>query len=276
MRRTPSVFAGLLLGMLVAVNTVAVNTDEFDYFEANRQLIRNGVQSVLTCNGLFTSRRSLGQVFDQELAYLPDRLGDASGGNYSVDGASRTVSVGGGDDGPAIWTVFREGIGCVVMAPGMGKEAIDSLPTIKLPPPEADPATLPWPDGDLVEPAPMADGVSADALQAASDWAFNRATPEQDTISLLIVHGGRIVHERYAPGFDMHTRTRTWSTAKSIAATLIGMQVDAGKLALDAPLDIDWLPPLGAADKDPRDAITLRHVLHMSSGLYPVDSFGME
>ena len=33
---------------------------------------------------------------------------------------------------------------------------------------------------------------------------------------------------------------------------------------------------MAVEEQDPRDAITLRHVLHMSSGLYPVDSFGME
>jgi hypothetical protein len=41
------------------------------------------------------------------------------------------------------------------------------------------------------------------ALQAASDWAFDRPTPEQSTISLLVVYKGDIVHERYADGFDM-------------------------------------------------------------------------
>jgi CubicO group peptidase (beta-lactamase class C family) len=53
------------------------------------------------------------------------------------------------------------------------------------------------------------------------------------TLSLLVVHDGNIIHERYAPGVDMSTRTRTWSMAKSIAATLIGMLVDQGKMALD-------------------------------------------
>jgi CubicO group peptidase (beta-lactamase class C family) len=47
-------------------------------------------------------------------------------------------------------------------------------------------------------------------------------------------------------------------------------------LSLDAPLGFDWLPEATAAETDPRNKITLRHALHMSSGLYPVDSFGME
>ncbi|MDX1566555.1 MAG: serine hydrolase, partial [Longimicrobiales bacterium] len=96
---------------------------------------------------------------------------------------------------------------------------------------------------------------------------------------------GQIIHERYAPGFDATTRTRTWSTAKSIAATLIGILVDQGRLSLDEPLGIEWGPDgVGrgdarggsAADTDPRNAITLRHVLNMSSGLVPVDDGGME
>ena len=49
-----------------------------------------------------------------------------------------------------------------------------------------------------------------------------------------------------------------------------------GELSLDAPLGFDWLPEVTASETDPRNRITLRHALHMSSGLYPVDSFGME
>jgi CubicO group peptidase (beta-lactamase class C family) len=252
---------------------------DVDYFEANRKMIRNGVQAVLACNGLFTSNRSLAQVFDQELAYLDyprfgGTVGNAEGGNYRVDREHQMVSVGGDSDGVAIAAAFREGIGCVVMSPGMGVDAIESLPSLELP--QRDVSDVPWPDGDLVTDTQLSPDVSATALQAASDWAFSRDNPEQDTVSLLIVHHGKIVHERYAPGFDVYTRTRTWSTAKSIAATLIGMQVDADALDLDAALPVEWLPGLPGEGPDPRSAITLRHVLHMSSGLYPVDSFGME
>jgi CubicO group peptidase (beta-lactamase class C family) len=91
-----------------------------------------------------------------------------------------------------------------------------------------------------------------------------------------VVHRGRIIHERYAPGVDVTTRTRTWSTAKSIAATLFGMLADQGKLSLDEPLGFGWLPQARGSVRDPRSAITLRHVLNMSSGLETVDNGGLE
>jgi len=75
-----------------------------------------------------------------------------------------------------------------------------------------NPAEIPWPDGDRTGDNPLPAGVDATALQAASDWAFNRESPEQVTLSLLIVKGGQIIHERYAPGVDVTTRTRTWSS----------------------------------------------------------------
>ncbi len=208
-------------------------TQAVDYFEANRAMIRNGVQAVLTCNGLFTSERTLDQVFAEELAYLGERvIGTASDGNYSVDLNRKGVLVGGGADGAQIGAVFREGIGCVVMPPGMALEATASFPSLPFAELPSDLESVPWPLGDQI-PAPVLPAVRMAEVQAVSDWAFNRVSPEQVTVSLLIVEGGQIIHERYAPGFDRHTKTRTWSTAKSIAATLIGMRIDEGALTLD-------------------------------------------
>ena len=261
---------------LLAIGLSSSSYADYDYFESNRQMIRNGVQAVLSCNGLFTSNRSVDQVFQNELAYLGDRvIGDASGGNYSVNTTNKRVGVGGGNDGERIHAIFREGIGCVVTPPNWDLADNDSLPTIDLSY-RSPSSQLPWPMGDVVESKPLPPGIDEAALGKAEQWAFERDTPEQNTVSLLVVHKGDIVLERYADGFDRTTRTRTWSTAKSIAATLIGMKVDAGELSLDAPLGFDWLPEVTAAESDPRNRITLRHALHMSSGLYPVDSFGME
>lgn len=264
----------VLITALMIFNTA--QADEFDYFSANRDMIRNGVQAVLTCNGLFTSERTLQQVFDEELALLPNKIGTAKGGNYQIDKDNKLVQIGGDSDGIAITAVFREGIGCVVMAPNQSVADIDSLPKIDIPKPETNPEKILWPDGDLLAEEPLSKAVDPVALKAASDWAFDRESPEQKTLGLLVVHKGKLIHERYAHGVTMHTRTRTWSTAKSIAATLFGMLVDEGKMELDEPLAIEWLPTLSDSKDDPRDEITLRHVLNMSSGLYPVDSFGME
>ena len=74
----------------------------------------------------------------------------------------------------------------------------------------------------------------------------------------------------------LNQSARTWSTAKSIAATLFGVLVDQCQLSLDKPLGFDWLPRVRGESKDPRSAITLRHVLNMSSGLGTVDNGDLE
>lgn len=255
----------------------ADQVDRYDYFIAERQMIRNGVQAVLMCNGLFTSHRTREQVFAQELRYLDDPVGTAAGGAYEIEQKTSSVVVGGGAEGTAIRAAFREGIGCVVMAPDQTVAQIPELPRISRQPPKMDPQHVDWPDGDRLPRAPASCGEGeTKGLCAAAHWAFNRDTPEQVTLSLLVVHKGELVLERYAEGVDYTTRTRTWSTAKSIAVTLIGMLVREGKMSLDSPLGTKWLPELTGQKADPRDTILLRNVLNMSSGLFPVDSFGME
>lgn len=263
------------LTLLVVGPLAAQQEESYDYWAHNREMIQRGVHAILMCNGLFTSDRSVEQVFDQELKYSRYAEGNAEEGAYEVDWDRKGVAIGAEGDVPVMRAAFREGIGCVSMAPDQTFADIDGLPILETPPPPGDPADIAWPMGDRVDAIQVPAGVDATALQAASDWAFDRESPEQVTLSLMVVHNGRIIHERYAPGVDMHTRTRTWSTAKSIAVSLIGMLVDEGRMALDEPLDIDWLPALRSPDADPRNSITLRHVLNMSSGLEPVDN-GME
>ena len=264
-------------GLLVlAAPALAQTQSSFDYWQFNREMIRRGQQAVFMCNGLFVSNRTLEQVFEQELAYLREPVGTAAGGDYVVDSDRRAVAIGKPDGVPVMRAAFRDGIGCVVLAPDQTFDDIDDLPILTLPPPAGDPATIPWPDGDKLEDAPLPAIIDQAALQAASDWAFDRVSPEQVTLSLVVVHDGRLVHERYAPGVTMETRTRTWSTAKSIAATLIGILVDRERLSLDAPLGFPWHPEADADDHDPRSTITLRNLLNMSSGLYPIDNSNLE
>ena len=170
----------------------ASQADNFDYFSANRGMIRNGVQAVLTCNGLFTSQRSLEQVFAQELAYIKEPVGTVDGGNYRIDVSNKFVSVGGDDDGHQVSAVFRKGIGCVVLGPQQTLEHVEKLPSINIPESNVDRSKIPWPQGDLLVASEPASGVDQEALKAASEWAFVRDSQEQDTLSLIVLHKGQI------------------------------------------------------------------------------------
>lgn len=268
-------FAALAFALTVQP-AYAQQDESYDYWRPQREMIRYGQQAVFMCNGIFTGERSLEQVFDQELAFLPSPVGTPRGGDYVVDWDREAVAIGAAGGTPIMRAAYREGIGCVIMAPDQTFEDIADLPELTMPPPPGDPATIAWPDGDLVEDMSLPSGVDAAALEAASEWAFDRESPEQVTLSLMVVHRGRILHERYAPGVEISTKTRTWSTAKSIASTLIGMMVDEGRMSLDEPLGIEWLPEARSPETDPRNAITLRNVLQMSSGLETIDNRGME
>ncbi|MGI9626516.1 MAG: serine hydrolase domain-containing protein [Longimicrobiales bacterium] len=268
-------FPVALLIALVPASLTGQQSESYDYWQFDRELIQRGVQGILMCNGLFTSNRTLEQVFDQELAYVEDPIGTAAGGDYEVDWERKAVAIGSPGEVPTMRAAFRDGVGCVAMAPDQTFDDIDDLPALRTPPMAGDPNDIAWPMGDLVEEQPLPQGLDGAALAAASDWAFDRESEEQVTLSLLVLKEGRIIHERYAPGVDVATKTRTWSTAKSIAVTLMGMLVDEGRMALDEPLGFDWLPEARSPATDPRNEITLRHVLNMSSGLYPVDN-GLE
>jgi CubicO group peptidase (beta-lactamase class C family) len=108
---------------------------------------------------------------------------------------------------------------------------------------------------------------SETALRSAVDAIFD-AEDMGSTRALLVLHDGRIVAERYAPGFGPDNRLVSWSMAKTVTAVLIGLLVSDGRLALDAPAPV----PAWSQPGDPRGAITLRQLLTMSSGLDHVES----
>ena len=84
-----------------------------------------------------------------------------------------------------------------------------------------------------------------------------------ETRALVIMHGGIVVAERYAPGYGPDSKLISWSMAKSVTATLVGMMIADGRLALDEPAPIAaWQIP-----GDERRKITIRHLLYMASGL---------
>jgi len=261
-----------VLTAAVLVTAVQQRNDEgYDYFSANAQLISRGQQAFVLCNGLFTSNRSLEEVYRDELRIRKIPLLYPSNGDVQIDRENKTVAVGkpGNDPLPIMRAAYREGFGCIVLSPHQTFDDLDDLPRLETPTLADNLAHISWPDGDLVPEKPAPKELDQAKLEETAKWLFEPTDDAWQTMSLMVVYKGDIVYERYENGADMYTKTRTWSAAKSIASTLIGTLVDQGKLKLDEPLPIDWLP---GSESDPRNKITLRNVLNMSSGLETVDN----
>ncbi len=119
----------------------------------------------------------------------------------------------------------------------------------------------PWPLGDVV----AIDSVPA-GLATAIDGAFVEDDPGgllRNTRAVVVVHGGEVVAERYAPGFDEATPLLGWSMTKSIANAMVGRLLGEGVIG---PVDEPAAVTAWDAD-DPRAAITMEQLLQMRSGL---------
>ncbi|HET8623027.1 MAG TPA: serine hydrolase [Gemmatimonadales bacterium] len=239
-----------------------------------RSSIVAGYHAAFLCSAVFLAQRPAAAVAREELGpALLDQSADSSAElrprRIEIDSAERMTSAvpSLADDpffrGQPRRAVFQQGRGCTLLPPGAGPDAARDLPP---PPPWTPPdvASRPWPAGDLVPSEALPPELDAARLTAAVDSAFvGSAYRPHHTLGVVVVYRGRIVAERYAAGWGMHTQYRTWSTAKSITNTLIGILVGERKLRVDAPAPIaEWRHPL-----DPRGAITIEHLLHMSSGL---------
>lgn len=123
----------------------------------------------------------------------------------------------------------------------------------------------PLPEGD---PQLLVEQAVPPSVRADLDRLFSDRDEMGETRALLILRDGKPVYEAYGPGYGPDSKLISWSMAKSITAVLIGFLVADGRLSLDRPAPVPaWQRP-----GDPRGAITLRHLLHMSSGLDHVEN----
>ena len=120
-------FAGILivLAVLAPGFVTAQQQESYDYWRSQRDMIRYGQQAIFMCNGLFTSNRTIDQVFEQELAYLDQPVGTPNGGDYEIDRARRAVSIGAPGGTPVMRAAFRDGLGCIILAPDQTFEDIE-------------------------------------------------------------------------------------------------------------------------------------------------------
>lgn len=236
------------------------------YLARQAVLVGNGYVAKTVCSGVFVSGRKPQAMRDAEIeANDPGILRLVA---VDVDRSARTVTARFLGLGERV-AVFRGPLGCTLAVDVSTSE----LGSRAIPFAAAPVAPKPWPSGETV--SRRAGGqpyIDRAALAAALDEAFAEPgpNPTRRTRAMVVVHDGEIVAERYAAGYGRESALAGWSMTKSAVNALVGVLVHDGKLALDAPLEV----PEWSAPDDARRAITLRQLLHMSSGLRFSESYG--
>ncbi|MBY6217966.1 serine hydrolase domain-containing protein [Qipengyuania aquimaris] len=159
-----------------------------------------------------------------------------------VSGPVSHVSVEWADDAVPRLAVHQPGAGCSLQPIGAGLSML--------------------PSGSGREAASIPDAVPfRDApLAAAVNRAFQQEGPR--TTAVVVLRDGEMLGERYVADFGPRVPQRTWSVAKSIAATLVGAAIEGGRTTTGRASG------LGGSFADARSKITIDHLLRMASGRY--------
>lgn len=215
--------------------------------------VATGFVANVLCSETFVTGADPARIFAETTAAMPGTglIGWAL--DYRIDRARRNVTVtlfGLGRSHAA----YREGLGCHLDHGG----AVADIP---LPATEAKPSPPSLPE--IAGPSVVAP--QSPQLAAALDRAF--AEPEQPpfrrTKAIVVVRDGQVVAERYANGYGVETPILGFSATKSVMSALTGILVRKGKLTLDQPARIAAWQGAG----DPRQAITVDHLLRHTAGL---------
>jgi hypothetical protein len=242
LRRLALVLAPLLaVGAIVAVLTRRPDT---------AMRVATGLVSHVLCSETFVAGLDPDRTFVETVATTPGVRLLRPGLRYEVDRSRRTVrtTLLGRF---AMEAAYHDGVGCTMVLPGA----------------TAAPAPTPAPVGPAPTPvaeSPTAEPASA-ALRAAVERAFAEPPegPPRGTKAVVVMHQGRIVAERYAPGYGPDTPMLSWSMAKSVVNALVGILVRQGRLSIAGPAPVpEWRDP-----SDPRHPITIEHLMRMDSGL---------
>ncbi|WP_416878564.1 serine hydrolase domain-containing protein [Litorimonas sp.] len=246
--------------LIFAANALAQN----DAPTRQDRALAAGYKAMFTCSATFNGGKTPEQIAQDELNNI---YGDYSAAmaevpEAEIDAAKQMVSVSFADDMPPRLSVWREHLGCTALPQGATFEEAKHLPRVKLKAPKIDPAELAWPMGDRLPNAPLPSGIKSEDLDAAVEKAFQSGFGGA-TSAVLIVQNGRIIAEKYKDGFDKDTSQRTWSVAKSIAASVIGAAQQDGILDVKDKAGLEAWSRKG----DPRAEITVENLLQMASGL---------
>ena len=221
---------------------------------ANGIRVGTAMVSKTLCSGTFVSGVDPDVLYAEAVKPIPGQTLLAKHLRYSVDREKREVT--------ATWrgmfesrAVYYDGFGCMLVHG-------DTPPSALVGGARAGTGGAPSTAGGLV---PLDVQPPSPKLEAALDHAF--AEPEQPPYrrvkAVVILHEGKLVAERYAPGYGAETPILGYSLAKSVTNALIGILVRQNKLSVEQRAPVaEWSDP-----SDPRHAITIEQLMRMTSGL---------
>ena len=209
MRRSVSfVLLGTVPSLLLGCSSLDRATD-----------VATGYVSHQLCSATFVSRIDPEQYYREAIAPVLAPVSFLSGHQVDRERAQVRASFAGLAQGRAI---DRGPLGCLVLhgAPPAPVALPSHTPAAALLPDIAGP--------DVVDP-------DQPALKQALDRVFTEtpAPPHRNTKAVVVVHNGRVIAERYAPGYGIDTQVIGWSATKSVTNTLIGILVRQGKLSVE-------------------------------------------
>ena len=224
------------------------------------------------CSGIFVARLPEHFVLNTDVLPRLATVGPmAALLDYRTDPEQQTVSAS--MLGQGMTAQFRPGFGCTLSATRtLQQKALnpssDPLPAASADTPGGRSPGEPVTTGVSMPVATLASDDDAN-INAALDDAFAEPPEgERNTLAVLVMHKGLLVAERYQAPVSVENPMQGWSMNKSLMATFIGYQIDAGRLSLDDTVRevLKWegFPREGLNRIDER--LTLGHLLSMSSG----------
>ncbi|WP_411358037.1 serine hydrolase domain-containing protein [Pseudidiomarina salilacus] len=229
--------------------------------ETTRNAYAAGYLANFACSAVFNANKDWNAIQRDELTGIYPLIAEqVTQLEPEINHAEKWVRVAYDNGAHTRLSVWRPRLGCVDLPVGATLASIEQL-------------DQPFPRTEVShhdDGAPWQADVSVlsaaqqQALQQVVDQAFSKHYGSgARTSAVLVANTETILTERYAEGFTPTTAQRTWSVAKSIGASVIGVAVQQGRITVDEPAALEnWSHPL-----DPRGTITLEHLLHMASGL---------
>jgi CubicO group peptidase (beta-lactamase class C family) len=225
--------------------------------------IMAGMASKTMCSCVYVMGRSPESVVNQELKVFPG-LGMA---RLALDYDDSTVEAT--LFGRTKKSVFRKGLGCVLLAERSEEELRSqqiNAPSLTAP---VDQDTIYWPAGNKIDPKEMDSLIDKTLLSNAIDQAFKDINADEPvrTHAVVVLYDGKLVAERYAEGLNYKSRLKGWSMTKTMTQAMIAVLVKNGKLRVEDPAPIqEW-------QNDPRKKITIDNLLKANSGLAWAESY---